>query len=314
MEKYRPHLIHSHNAPDFLTVAAIEAVGGSVPIIHDCHEALSLRTTGYYVDDNERKILGVYPREEKIAIEGSDARIYVSEGMREYIQHRYDMDPEGDLVFPSYVSESVIPRDLRSKLSERHGGVHIVYIGTLTGLKRDSQYYLVDIFKSLVERGIHVHIYPSGISRKDATYRELAEENIPIHYHGYRERRKLLEEITQYDFGWAGFNSNEKNWRHVDVALPNKVLEYVVCGLPVLAFPHKTIKEFVEVHGVGFTFGDVDELARWLEGEGPREIKERALESRFKFTIEKNVWKVLGLYGKMSGLTEIAQVVGPEVT
>ena len=312
VERHRPHLIHSHNAPDFLTVAAIEAVGGSVPIIHDCHEALSLRITGYYVDDDETKILEVYPREERIAIEGSDARIYVSEGMREYIQRRYDVDPERDLVFPSYVSESVIPRVLRPRLSERRGGVHVVYIGTLTGLKRDSQYYLVDIFESLAERGIHVHIYPSGISRKDKTYEYLAEESEFIHYHGYRERRKLLEEITQYDFGWAGFNANEKNWRHVDVALPNKVLEYVVCGLPVLAFPHRTIKEFVEDHGIGFTFDDVNELACWLDGEGPREVRERALESRFKFTIEKNIWRVLRLYSMVSGAMEIAQPGGPE--
>jgi len=57
----------------------------------------------------------------------------------------------------------------------------------------------------------------------------------------------LLDEITQYDFGWAGFNVNRKNREHLDVALPNKVFEYVGCGLPVLAFPHKDIRNLKSI-------------------------------------------------------------------
>ncbi|HDD68738.1 MAG TPA: glycosyltransferase [Candidatus Korarchaeota archaeon] len=305
VEKYRPHLVHSHNAPDFLTVAAIEAVGGSIPIIHDCHEALSLRSTGYYLSDDEKKIFEVYPREERIAIERSDARIYVSEGMRDYIQSKYRVNPERDMVFYSYVSKSVIPRKLREKLSEKDGGVHLVYIGTLTGLKKENQYYLIDIFRSIAEAGMHIHIYPSGISREDKSYAELARESRMIHYHGYRERKKLLLEITQYDFGWAGFNSNEKNKRHVDVALPNKIFEYIACGLPVLAFPHKTIRNFLERHGVGFVFEEMEELVGWLRERGDSEVRERTLRSRYRFTIERNIGRVLRFYGEVSGIKGI---------
>lgn len=305
VEKYKPHLIHSHNAPDFLTIAAIEAVGGSIPVIHDCHEALSLRSTGYYLNDDEKKILEVYPREERVAVERSDARIYVSEGMREYMQSKYDVDPNMDLVFPSYVSKSVIPQNPRNKLSETDGEVHIVYIGTLTSLMKENQYNLVDIFKSIAKGGMHIHIYPSKLSLRDKTYKKIAKESKLIHYHGHLERKRLLTEITQYDFGWAGFNSNEKNRHHLDVALPNKVIEYVACGLPVLAFPHKTIKEFIERHKVGFVFNKINELARWLERGGHLMVKERTTKSRYKFTIERNIRKVLNLYQKVSGIKDI---------
>jgi glycosyltransferase involved in cell wall biosynthesis len=305
VEKHNPHLIHSHNAPDFLTIAAIEAVEGSIPVIHDCHEALSLRTTGYYLDDDEKKIFEVYPREERIAVERSDARIYVSEGMREYMQRRYEVDVERDLVFHSYVSKSVVPKKSKPKLSEKDGKVHIVYIGTLTSRMKENQYNLVEIFQRIAKNGMHVHIYPSKLSVKDKTYKKLAKESRFIHYHGHLERRKLLREITQYDFGWAGFNSNEKNRKHLDVALPNKVIEYISCGLPVLAFPHKTIKKFIEKHGVGFIFSKMDELTRWLEKGGHRTVKERTVRSRFKFTIERNIGKVLRLYGKVSGVRDL---------
>jgi len=305
VEKHSPHLIHSHNAPDFLTIAAIEAVGGSIPVIHDCHEALSLRTTGYYLDDDERKIFEVYPREERMAVERSDARIYVSEGMREYMQKKYEVDVERDLVFHSYVSKSVVPKKSKPKLSEKDGKVHIVYIGTLTSRMKENQYNLVEIFQRIAKNGMHVHIYPSKLSVKDKTYKELAKESKLIHYHGHLERRKLLVEITQYDFGWAGFNSNEKNRKHLDVALPNKVIEYISCGLPVLAFPHKTIKKFIEKHGVGVVFSKMDELTQWLEKGEHRMAKERTKRLRFKFTIERNIRKVLRLYGKISGVRDL---------
>lgn len=135
VEKFDPDIIHSHNAPDFLTIAAIEAVGGSVPVVHDCHEILSLFKTGYYAGDDERKISEAYPKQEKIANERSNGRIYVSEGVRDYIQRRYSVDPERDLVFYSHVSESMVPRLFKEKLSRRDKEVHVVYIGCVTSVK-----------------------------------------------------------------------------------------------------------------------------------------------------------------------------------
>jgi len=43
---YDIDLIHSHNAPDFLTASAIKSVS-NVPIIQDNHDVLSLRKTRY---------------------------------------------------------------------------------------------------------------------------------------------------------------------------------------------------------------------------------------------------------------------------
>ena len=45
LDVFRPHVIHSHNLPDGLTVAALEVT--TVPLIHDSHDMQSLRQTPY---------------------------------------------------------------------------------------------------------------------------------------------------------------------------------------------------------------------------------------------------------------------------
>ncbi len=47
VDEFRPDLIHSHNLPDLLTVLALGAVGGDVPVVHDVHDMQSLRRTPY---------------------------------------------------------------------------------------------------------------------------------------------------------------------------------------------------------------------------------------------------------------------------
>jgi len=299
VNKFHPFVIHSHNAPDFLTISAIEAVNGEVPVIHDCHEALTLRDTGYYASDDEEKIRNEYPRQEKIANEESDGRIYVTEGVRDYIQQRYEVDRSKDMVFYSYVCQSMVPSRLRGKFSEKDGQTHIVYIGTVTSIVKDSHYDLREIFREIADHGIHVHMYVSIWGAKDKAYHHLAEENNLIHYHGHLDQKRLLDEIAQYDFGWAGFNSNQKNRKHLDVALPNKIFEYIACGLPVLAFPHRNMREFLNQHGVGLVFDSVDEMASQLENGRLESLKRDILKARHEFTVEKNIGKVIRYYERI---------------
>jgi glycosyltransferase involved in cell wall biosynthesis len=298
----KPQVIHSHNAPDLLTLAALEATKGKLPVIHDCHEALSLRATGYYASDDDDIIRNVYPQQEKLANEGSDGRIYVTEGVRDYIQQRYQVDPSRDLVFHSYVSQSMVPTQLRSKLSAQDDAIHIVYIGTVTSIIPDSHYDLRAIFQAIAEQGIHVHLYVSIWGSRDTAYQDLAEASPYIHYHGHLDQQTLLQELPQYDYDWAGFNVNPKNRKHLDVALPNKVFEYIACGLPVLAFPHTTIQRFIERHHVGYVFKSLDNMETQLQ-HAEIEVIERIIEAtRHRFTIENSIQTLIQYYTKIRTL------------
>jgi len=287
-KRYKPDIIHSHNAPDFLTVSAINAVD-DIPVIHDTHDALTMRKMGYYAGDDEARIQE-YADEEKIANEESDGRLYVTEGVGDYIRKRYTVD-ESDLVFRNYVSEDMMPRYLTDKFSDKDGEIHIVYAGTITSQIEGHHYDLRGIFREIAEQGFHIHIYAA---REDEAYSLLAEGEDLVHYHGHFPQKALMHnELHKYDFGWAGFN-DVMNKEHLDVALPNKAIEYIACGLPVLTLPHKTLSEFVEEHKVGLVINSFDDMKEQLSESN--ELKEIVLRKRYEFTIENNIYRLVQFY------------------
>ncbi len=289
VERYKPNIIHSHNAPDFLTVSAINVVD-NIPIIHDTHDALTMRKMGYYAGDGEDKIRE-YAEEEKKANEDSNGRLYVTEGVGDYIRKRYNLNKDSDLVFRNYVSKDMMPKDLTNKLSDKDGEIHIVYAGTISSQMEGHHYDLRGIFKEIAEQGFHIHIYAS---REDEAYSLLAENDSHIHYHGHFNRKVLMQdELKKYDFGWAGFN-DVMNKEHLDVALPNKAIEYLGCGLPILTLPHKTLTKFVEGNKVGLVINNFDEMKEQLFES--RDIKENVIKKRHEFTIENNINKLIQFY------------------
>ncbi|MGD2201674.1 MAG: glycosyltransferase [Candidatus Bathyarchaeota archaeon] len=286
--QFGPDLIHSHNAPDYLTVTALNTIEGT-PIIHDLHDSLTMRNTGYQAGDDEEK-LKEYAEKEKIANERSDGRIYVSRGVRDYVQQRYDVDPLFGMVFPNYIPEDLIPHTFSGKISEGDGEMHVVYAGTISSKVEGHHYDLREIFKEISGQGVHIHVYAS---REDEAYMVLAEGDPRIHYHGHLDQKELLLELTRYDYGWAGFN-DALNSEHLDVVLPNKAFEYIACGLPILTFPHKTLKGFVERHHVGIALRDLDDLLADLKKT--QGLHESVNGKRYDFTVEKNIDKLIDYY------------------
>ena len=291
----RPEIIHSHNAPDYLTIAA-KKVSQGIPVVHDTHELLSIHHSGFFSHDNEG-CLSRYALEEKVANERSDARVYATEGIREYIQRQYQVNSDNDLVFLNYVSRTYLPRYFNKKLSYGDGQIHIAYVGCITSLLRGSHYYLLDIFKELASHKLHIHIHPTSdlITRSNQAYKELAEKNGFVHYHEHMDRRELLKQLTQYDYGWAGLNI-ASNTEHLEIALPNKVIEYVACGLPVLAFPHNAIRHFIEKGGVGLVGKNVHDLAEQLADLDSSELESNVEKCTQSLIIEDKIGQLIDYY------------------
>ena len=298
IEEASPDIIHSHNAPDYLTIAA-KKVSRGIPVVHDTHEVLSLHHSGFFSSDNEES-LSRYALEEKAANEGSDARVYASHGIRRYIQHRYQVNTHNDLVFRNYVSRSYLPRFPGKKLSENDGEIHIAYVGCITSLLRESHYYLLDIFKEVARHKLHIHIHPTSnlITRSSRAYEELAANDEFIHHHKHMDRRRLLKQLTRYDYGWAGLNAT-RNREHLEIALPNKVIEYVACGLPVLSFPHEAIKYFVESNRVGIVGKNVGDVAKQLAELDPSELKSNLKKCRQSVIIEEKIGRLIDFYRQL---------------
>ena len=284
--EYGPDLIHSHNLPDSLTVMANEITGGRIPVIHDVHDLQSLRRTPYehgYPEPCDPVTL------ERRAIEESAALVTVSAELLDEIRARYRL-PAHALTFANYALRRDLPASLPPAERRNGRGPRLVYQGTLS--TNGGHYDLRDLFQSVVSEGASLDIYPS---REVPGYRELAASSPRMRYHDTLPPARLLQALPRYDFGWAGFNS-ALNRAHLDTALPNKLYEYVGCGLPVVTLDHRALARFVRENGVGVALAAPEELGDALARLDLAALRRRVAAARLELTVEANVGRLVELY------------------
>ena len=169
----------------------------------------------------------------------------------------------------------------------------IVYEGFLSS--NGSHYDLRGIFRALAAEGLEVHIYPS---RDNSDYRALADEVPGIFYYSHLAPEKLFEEIKQYDFGWTGFKDT-LNTVHLGTVMPNKLFEYIACGLPVISFPHKALRNFLETQRMGLVIDTVYGLAEQLQSPEMMAVRKNVRRHRWDFTVEVNMERIMRIYQQL---------------
>jgi glycosyltransferase involved in cell wall biosynthesis len=279
--EFRPDLIHSHNLPDSLTVLALDVTQGSIPIVHDVHDLQSLRRTPYEDGFPEPKDTVEL---EKRAVEESAALVTVSDELVDEIGARHRL-PAQVLTFPNYALRRDLPRRLPPPERPRHGELRLVYQGTLAN--NNGHYDLRRLFASITASNLKLDVYPN---RPVPDYRATG-----VTFRPTLTPKRLLAALPAYDFGWAGFNPT-LNRAHIDTALPNKVFEYVGCGLPVVTLRHKALARVVEANGLGVALEGLDDLAKRLGALDLPALRRQVASVRFDFTFESRIQRLLSLY------------------
>ena len=233
-------LVHCHNEPDILTVAAL---AGDTPVIHDTHDLISLRANG---DANLIYFEGIANR-------GSAGRVYVTPYLLQTAQKMYGaIGPS--IVFYNYASQADLPTEFLPKLSQTDGMVHIVYEGGIGGNQHRD---FIGLFNELARDKIHLHIYPSFYNEQLALY---FSANKNIHYYQPCSPRKIMRQMSQYDLGIIPFNLEKGNKQFLDTSLANKLFEYLAAGLPVMTSSLKSYNDFFKEYPVGQTFENINDL------------------------------------------------------
>ncbi len=269
-------LIHCHNEPDQLTVAAL---AGKTPVIHDTHDLISLRHGG---DSNLVYLEGIANR-------GAAGRIYVSSYQRDQALTLYGIDLETSAVVHNYVLRAMVPEAGLPKLSSGDGEIHVVYEGGLGSVRVPHRYYL-PVFRELTSARIHLHMYPSF---HNPEYEREASLNPYLHYHAPVSPERIVFEMTRYDFGIVPFVVTPENERHLHSAMPNKLFEYLAAGLPVIANDLQSIREFFGTHPVGVLYRNPGEIAEKIRSFS------RSLPDNVPFIFEEQVGLVEAVYAKV---------------
>lgn len=261
-EKVGADIIHTNGSPDFFGAACKKY--GNLPVVHEIYDTYSLYDHAGMIETAPSQIRNpaklafwdYYRRKrlewEKLVHRECDALIFTSKEMMEYSVNRYGKIQS--IIIPNGVLRQCLPERRKSKLSQNDKKIHCVYLGKISANR--SHRMIIPHIRSLAScEEIVLHIYPlSDIAREGKMLRDTMNdfENIficnPLHY------LELYEEITQYDIGLVLLNP--VNEALLDVALPNKIFEYVAAGLPVAVPPYKSLENFVLTYGCGFTVTD----------------------------------------------------------
>jgi phenylacetate-coenzyme A ligase PaaK-like adenylate-forming protein/Flp pilus assembly protein TadD/glycosyltransferase involved in cell wall biosynthesis len=272
-------IVHCHNEPDILTVAAL---AGDAPVVHDTHDLISLRANG---DPNLSYFEGVANR-------GAAGRVYSTPYQLEEAKRLYGINGPS-LVFYNYASEADLPHNFLPKLSDQDGNVHIVYEGGIGG---NGHRDFSSLFVDLANQGIYIHIYPTFYNKDIAQHFSTFEK---IHYNTPLSPKEIIEQMTQYDFGIIPFNLEKGNKRFLDSTIANKLFEYLAAGLPVIASPLETYIDYFKKTPVGITFENIQDIIENI----PRlkEIAEKTDFSKQIFTYEGEIGRFEQFYREIMG-------------
>lgn len=269
-------IVHCHNEPDQLSVAALAC---DVPVVHDTHDLISLR-------HGDNQTLRYF---EGIANRGASGRVYVSDYQMEMAHRIYKTDLSKSIVVPNYALKKMIPSRSLPKISEDNGQIHIVYEGSLSLVPNSHRYYW-PIFRDLASQGLNIHIYPAFHNLK---FESICNAVNGLHYHYPVSPEKIVYEMSQYDFGIVPFIVTSENNKHLESAMPNKLFEYLAAGLPVIARNLYSIRKFFEKFSAGILYDTVDDIIAGIKSSN------RKITTEIPFIFEDEINNVERLYKEL---------------
>lgn len=284
-------VFHVHNEPSWFVCAIKELTDKPVLLdVHDSYLTRSTREEAAAAHEAGKPHVRI-TAEERAAFQLADALNFPSEHLRRAVADEFRIDAP-TMVLPSYVPRSLY----KYHFKEWMGG--LVYEGRVTipseheGLKGGTGANYCDylnVAKACDAIGMNFHLYAG---RNDAEFMK-AYDDIAYVHPGY-SYADLLDRVTRHDWGLVGNTVSTPQW---NVAVPNKMFDYLAAGVPSVCINAQAASELLEEHGFGMTVSGIDELAaRWSEHTNSRKKLFRAREV---LSMENHISKLTDLYQTM---------------
>lgn len=192
------------------------------------------------------------------------------------------------LTILNYASRSETPQERKPKLSEQDGEFHIVfegYVGT------DKHIDIREVCESLAAAHIHVHIYPAV---KCEDYEAWSEGSPYLHLYETLPFDQLIVELSQYDAGIVAWNQVKGSSDFIGANIPNKLFDYVLAGLPVIAIKSPAMEWYINAHQAGLVYETVDDIIDHLA-----DLKAIDVSGKAEF-MEDEIDLLVGFYRTLS--------------
>jgi glycosyltransferase involved in cell wall biosynthesis len=280
-------LFHVHNEPSFF-VSAVKDMLPDMPVILDVHDSMLLRRTDEEVNKAQDEQVYRYTIDERNNIQLADGLVFVCNPMKEMVTETYSTTQ------PNIVLYSMVPRMFyRIDFSQWIGG--LVYEGRVdlpAKLTREWDFFKYTDYLPFAakcrELGIDFHLY---CPRENKDVVEAYQK--ACFFHEPQKYDKLIRKIGSHDWGLVGNLELTSEW---NLAMPNKLFEYIAGCTPVVAMNAGESSKLIEEYGLGITVNSLEELTeRWGEH---REKRKTVIRNRFALSMDENIWKLEELYGK----------------
>jgi len=256
---HRYDVIHVHNMPDILVFTALLPRLFGAKVILDIHDPVPEFYQSKFQAKEDGKLVKLLQLEENFSIRFSHAVICANENFRDNIMNR-GTNPEKITVVRNFPDRKVYDRDrFRATQQKDSQKFILIYPGTIApryGL--DTAIRAVNFVRN-GNPSIELRIIGQENAHKQAL-RDLVTKL------AVEEWVKILPAVSMDEVPATLVNADVGIYpafpdAHMDIAIPTKVLEFTVMGLPVIASRLTVIDQLFK-NGRLFSFapGDVDEF------------------------------------------------------
>jgi len=260
----RYDVIHVHNMPDFLVFATLLPKTFGTKVILDIHDPVPEFYQSKFRAEEDSKLVQLLRWEERCSIWFANAVICANENFHDNIIKR-GTDPAKITVVRNFPDRKVYDREkfaaFKNEGSEKFV---LIYPGTIApryGL--EIAIHAVDIVKNSYPT-VELRIIGPENAHKQALKELVASLKLGSWVN-------ILPAVSVDEVPAALVNADAGIYpafpdAHMDIAVPTKVLEFTVMGLPVIASRLTVINQLFKNGEVFlFTPGDVDEFAKVIQ-------------------------------------------------
>ncbi|HEX5166446.1 MAG TPA: glycosyltransferase [Thermomicrobiales bacterium] len=231
------------------------------------------------------------------------SRVIVTQEMPRRIAVARGVPEEKLSVVLNCADETIFNRNGITDAPTQNGRFEIVSHGVL--LERYGIQVLIEALPAVLTRvsDAHLQIFGAGEYR-DTLERRVARLGLEAHVHfrGFAPLDELLTELARADAGYVGMLN--------DLSLPNKLMEYVVMGVPVIISRWPTFTYYFPEDSVTyFDAGDAGDLACALlrihagrEAARERAARARSRYQHYRWEVQREIY--LNVYAELAGIKD----------